>query len=284
MTARDIDVALLRAFVAVAESGGMTSAARALHRTQGAVSQQIARLERLFGVKLFDRRPGTVLLTGEGERLLTSAYRLIAENDDLMARMRGIERAGEVRLGVPPDVVGALVPPVLRRFGERYPEVAVTLVSAGTNALRRMLSEGSVDIMVATDTNPAADGPLWADELVWVGTADGRACTRRPLPVALGEEGCAFRASAIDALTRAGLEWRAMCHVGSLEPVLATLEADTAVGVFLSRTVPARLTRVAGRTGLTKLPACYVNLILPTLGGRPAANELARCLRSESQG
>ena len=55
MLPHNIDTALLRAFVAAAETGGMTSAARLVNLTQAAVSQQVKRLEDTFGRQLFER-------------------------------------------------------------------------------------------------------------------------------------------------------------------------------------------------------------------------------------
>ena len=66
MVRRDIDVGLLRAFAAVAETGGVTSAARALNLTQAAVSQQIKRLEEFFALGLFDREQRRLALTPTG--------------------------------------------------------------------------------------------------------------------------------------------------------------------------------------------------------------------------
>jgi hypothetical protein len=100
---------------------------------------------------------------------------------------------------------------------------------------------------------------LLADHLVWVGAADGSAASRRPLSVALGQEGCGFRASAVDALNKAGIPWRSICQVGSLEPVFATLEADMAIAPFLSRTVPARVA-ILKAAELPALPQFFLNL------------------------
>ena len=78
---RDIDIALLRAFLAVVETGGVTTAARILNRTQAAVSLQIKRLEELFGTELFLRERKRFTLSPAGERLFGSAQRLVALND-----------------------------------------------------------------------------------------------------------------------------------------------------------------------------------------------------------
>ena len=276
----NIDVSLLRVFVAVAETRRMTLAARVVNRTQGAVSQQIARLESGLGVQLFERRHDALRLTASGEHLLVEAQQMIAVNDGLVARMRGTDFAGEVRLGVPPDVVSTLLPPVLRAFRQEHPDLLITLVSKGTRDLRQLLAEDGVDLAVTTEGAAGIDGPLLRDRLVWVGVPGGNAHLRRPLPIALGREDCAFRASAIAALTRAAMDWRAVCQVGSLEPVFATLEADIALGAFLSRTVPERLVMLDASNGLPDLPICFVNLLLPSRGLSNAALALADALRA----
>src|SRR5262249_16031297 len=129
MTTRDIDISLLRAFVAVAETGRMTQAAKMVHLTQSAVSQKIRRLEDLLGLVLFESRPNTARLTRGGERFFNRAQRLIALNDEILGEMRGADFSGEVKLGVPHDVVGSMMPAILRRFGREHPSVLVTLVS-----------------------------------------------------------------------------------------------------------------------------------------------------------
>jgi DNA-binding transcriptional LysR family regulator len=275
---RDIDVALLRAFVAVAETGRMTTAAKVVNLSQGAVSQQIKRLETLFGAALFNRQTDAARLTRDGEKLISRAHRLIALNDEVVSQMREVDFAGEVRLGVPHDIVGMLMPPILRAFCQEHPNVLVTLVSDTTQMLRTHLREKRVDLALMTELERGErDQLLLRDRMVWVGAKGGDAWRRRPLSV-LGQESCGFRALAIKALTKAGIEWRAICQVGSLEPVFATLEADMAIAPFLSRTVPERL-GVQSERELPQLPQIHINLRLPSTGVAAVTSELARHIR-----
>jgi DNA-binding transcriptional LysR family regulator len=259
---RDIDISLLRAFIAVAETGRMTQAAKVIHITQSAVSQRIRRLEELLSLDLFERRADAALLTREGERFMSRARRLIALNDEILSEMGRGDFAGEIRIGVPHDVVGSLLPPVLREFRQAHPNVLVTLVSDMSATIRSLLDARKIDVALTTDRDRASrKNCVLADQLVWVGAADGTAACRRPLSVALGTEGCGFRALAVDALNEAGIVWRSICQVGSLEPVFATLEADMAIAPFLSRTVPPRLTILKTKE-LPALPHFFVNLRL----------------------
>ena len=276
---QNIDVALLRAFIAVAETGRMTTAAKIVHRTQGAISQQIKRLETQFDARLFDRKAGSASLTREGEKLLVNAHRLISLNDEIMDRMRTVDFTGEVRLGVAHDIVRAMMPPVLRRFRQEHPNVLITLMSDTTQTLRADLRERKIDLAILTESERGdRDQFLLTDQLIWVGAKGGDAHRRRPLSVALGQENCGFRAAAIKALTKARMPWRAICQFGSLESVFATLEADMAIALFLSRTVPDRLAALRGRE-LPELPRFHINLRLPSTGTTSVVTEFARYIR-----
>jgi DNA-binding transcriptional LysR family regulator len=199
-------------------------------------------------------------------------------NDEIVAEMRAAEFSGAVRLGVPHDLVAMLMPPILRVFRQAHPNVLVTLVSDTSRALGAQLMDGAIDLTLLTDSKLGAqDHRLMTDRMVWVGAKGGDAHKRRPLPVALGTESCAFRAAAVQALTKAGIEWRAICQVGSLEPVFATLEADMAIAAFLSRTVPERLAVL--EEDLPKLPKHLIALRAPATGISPVAAELARHIK-----
>jgi DNA-binding transcriptional LysR family regulator len=211
---------------------------------------------------LFERRADAASLTREGERFMSRARRLIALNDEILSEMGRGDFAGEIRIGVPHDVVGSLLPPVLRDFRQAHPNVLVTLVSDVSSTLRTLLDARKIDVALTTDRDRSPrKNCVLTDQLVWVGAAEGGAVNRRPLSVALGTEGCGFRASAVEALNRAGIVWRSICQVGSLEPVFATLEADMAIAPFLSRTVPARLAVLKSRE-LPTLPHFFLNLRL----------------------
>src|SRR5690349_21616517 len=98
---------LLRTFLAVVESGGVTPAAATLNMSQAAASQQVKRLEEMLACRLFERAGRGLALAPAGERLLAPAQRLVAQSDELLSSMRAPAFAGEVRLGVPYDIIGS---------------------------------------------------------------------------------------------------------------------------------------------------------------------------------
>jgi DNA-binding transcriptional LysR family regulator len=280
--ARNIDIGLLRALTTVVETGSVTEAAATLSLTQAAVSQQIKRLEELFDKSMFVRKQRKLVLSPDGERLLTFAQRLIALNDETWRVMAAPAFDGEVRVGVPYDLVARFLPKALRRFDKRFPNVRVSLLTSTSRLLCEALSRGELDLTLTTEaTRPARAESLLVDRLVWVGAAGGDAYLRDPLPVSLGAETCAFRPYALAALAKWSRGWRPVSESNSLEPMIATLEADLAVAPMLSCAAPKTLEILSEAAGLPKLPACHVNLYLPRSTQNEMASEFAAVLRDE---
>jgi DNA-binding transcriptional LysR family regulator len=277
---RNIDTALLRAFVTVAEASGMTAAASLLNLTQAAVSQQIKRLEDAFGEQLFERDRRGLRLTGAGERLLSKAKRMLALNDEIWAEMTTPIHTGEVRLGIPFDIVNTYLPPVLRSFSQAYPQVCISLECRPSVFLLESLNAGTLNLAVTTELGCGPDAEsLVMDRLVWVGAKGGGAHRQRPLPISLGNEHCAFRPPVQKALMEAGIDWRPVSEISNMDAMYATVQTDLAVCALLSSTVPAYLDILPPGSGLPVLPAFSLNLYRPKTGATPIAAELARHLR-----
>ena len=280
----DLDLSLIRAFLAVVEAGGITRAAPALGCSQAAVSQQIRRLDEALESKLFERTGRRLVLAPAGERLLSQAQRLVAMNDEVWSSMRTPAFEGEVRLGVPYDIIGSFVPAILRRFAKAQPRVRVSLVCEDSAVVREALVSGGVDIAMTTETDCGRHGEtLRTDRLVWVGVPGGDAHTRDPLPVSLGAPTCVFRPVAIEALGRARRDWRAVCEVSRLEPVYAAIEAGIAVAPLLRSSVPERFEILGREARLPALPEFRINLYAPPRLS-PAARDLAEHVRASFSG
>ena len=284
----DLDMALVRAFLTVVEAGGVTRAAAALGLSQAAASQQIKRLEEVLDCRLFERQGRGLVLAPAGERLLAQARRLVALNDEVLTSMRAPPFEGEVRFGVPYDIIGSFVPAILRGFAKAQPRVRVSLVCEDSRVVREQLKSGGVDLAMTTETECGRHGEtLRTDRLVWVGAPGGDAHLKDPLPVSLGAPTCLFRPVAIEALGAARRDWRAVCEVSRLEPVYAVLEAGLAVAPLLRSSVPGRFEIFEGKAArearLPALPEFRINLYAPPAAS-PAARDLADHVRASFSG
>lgn len=276
---RDLDTTLVRTFVTTSDKASMTAAANALNLTQGAVSQQIKRLEDVLGQSLFERDRRGLRLTRSGERLLEKGRRLLQLNDEIIAEMGGKAVAGQVRIGVPYDLVGTLLQPVLKTYAEAYPQVEISLVCASSPELAAALTAGAIDLAVIEERAGLTTGEcLLVDRLVWVGARGGSARLKRPLPVSMVADTCAFRPAVLAALGEHGLDWRTVFENGNIDATTATVRSDLAVTTWLASTVPADLD-ILSDADLPALPNFSVNLHLPKHAIAPAAEAFAAHIR-----
>ena len=118
----------VRLFLTVARTGNSRAAARELAVNQSTVSRRIKQLERSAGVQLFERRPAGLRLTESGHEMVASAQRIEEEFARIGRHVLGrdVRLTGRVRITLP-DLMVAGVAPILARFGERYPAIALEL-------------------------------------------------------------------------------------------------------------------------------------------------------------
>lgn len=281
---RNLDVTTLRSFMAVADLGGVTKAAGFLNLTQSAVSMQLKRLEELLGVSLLDRSGRSVALTPEGEQLLGYARRMVSLNDEAVRRMTHDDFEGELRLGVPHDIVYPSVPQVLQQFAATYPRVKVILNFSFTRALREGFDKGNFDLILTTEASPMAGSEtLCTMPLVWVGAPGGASWRRRPLRFASGRR-CLFRPYSLAALDGAGIEWESAIDSQSDRAVEATVSADLAVMSMLEGTEPRHLEVINHGGALPELGEQFINMYGDDAVKGEALTTLANMLRQAFHG
>ena len=282
---RNIDIALLRAFVSTVDHGSLTAAAASLSLTQSAISQQLLRLERLLQAQLLIRDHLGSRTTPAGARLLDKARAMVSMNDAVWAEMTARDISGSVRVGAPDDLIGPVLQPAMKRFLAAYPEVELSVMAAASSELVSALELGQVDLVVIEQLDPIPGlEKLGTDQLVWIGAADGDAYRRMPLPVSLTAPGCAFRAVIRQALHDAERPLTPVLDGEGTEATLAAVRADLAVGVWLASIVPPGLETIAD-SDLPKLPEFTLQLGLSSkYSPSPATQMLAQEVRRELAG
>jgi DNA-binding transcriptional LysR family regulator len=164
-----LDLRHLIALKAIADEGSFGKAAEHLGYTQSAISQQIATLERIVGLRLIERPggPRPISLTEAGRILLRHAEaiqaRLLAAKADMSALEAG--DAGRLRVGTFQSVGAKIIPRLLRRFSESHPQVEVVLrESQDESELLELIERGDLDLSFWT--LPVASGPYETAELL----------------------------------------------------------------------------------------------------------------------
>jgi LysR family hydrogen peroxide-inducible transcriptional activator len=146
----------LRYFVAVAQTGSFSRAAEQCYVTQPSLSQQIQKLERGLGQRLFERLGRHAALTDAGRFLLDRALAILTAAEDAERRLRDADESQEGRLsvGVLPTIAPYLLPVVLGRFLKHHPRVELTIHEDVTRQLLTAVAAGELDLaLVALPVN-----------------------------------------------------------------------------------------------------------------------------------
>src|SRR5690349_9427309 len=133
-----MDLKRIRTFVTVAEQGSVSRAALRLHISQPGLSRQLQELQQELGLRLFDRVGRRLVLTSEGEQLLSGCRNLLGHASALSEQARLLKRgdAGSLILAASPIQIESALSTFLPRYAERYPNVQVKLIeSPGINTL-----------------------------------------------------------------------------------------------------------------------------------------------------
>lgn len=278
---RTLDLALLRSFVSIAEYESFALAAEQVHRTQSAVTQQMARLEEQLGVALFRKVGRSKRLTEHGVRLLDYARRLLALNDEALASVGAPDLRGPLRIGSIYDATEFLLPPLLARFSQLYPNLQLEVHTDRTAHLLQALKQGEIEIALVgqpeTSSPPAHPGVrLRTSPLVWMAAVEYVHDRKQPVPLVVPDEPSSYRATALAALDAGGIAWRVRHVTTSLafSGLRAALRAGLGVTVRLIEMLTPDLRAVTEAEGLPRLPNMHLDLYLRNERVSPPARRL----------
>ena len=139
----------LRTFLAAAETLSVTQAARRVHLSQPAVTEQIQALEDDLGQRLFVRQRNALSLTEAGQRLARRARELLALADDTFQAVRGGTAAtdtGHLSVAAPESLCTGLLAPLLALHAELRPGITVALQAKNSAATAHAVNEGEADL------------------------------------------------------------------------------------------------------------------------------------------
>lgn len=184
-----MELANLAAFVAAAEHAGFSAAADVLHITQPAVSKRIAQLEDSCQRRLFDRVGRRVLLTEAGQLLLPRARQLLADAEHAQRALRELDLGvgGSLRLVCSHHIGLHRLPPVLRKFNDRYGQVELALRFQDSEQAWQDVLHGRSELALTTLGPSLASlqaTALWQDPLCFVAAPTHPLAQRKTLTFA----------------------------------------------------------------------------------------------------
>lgn len=249
----NLDLDLLRTFVAVADLNTFAAAAAAVCRTQSAVSQQMQRLEQLVGKELFARHGRNKLLTEHGIQLLGYARKILRFNDEACTSLMFSSLQGMLTIGSSDESADTILPFLLNRISSVYPKLALDVRVKRHAEMGTMLKNSEVDLVLTTHKLPPFDAlTLRTSPTLWYCAADYVLPPGEPVPLVLLDDPSPFRDMIIDTLNAARIPWRLAYVASTLSAVRAAVKAGLGVTARPVEMMSPEL-RVLGRA--EQLPA-----------------------------
>lgn len=258
---RDFDTLVLRTFVAAAECGEFAHASRMVGRSQGAVSMQIQKLERVVDQTLFLRGKAGVSLTDAGRRFLPHAKNILDAKDHALREMEGFDVAGDVRVGMPQDFAETFLPGILGKFTRSHPSVQLSAHVDRNVDLGEAVRRGNLDLALTFGLHTTTEGQVLAEiPAVWIGPKEYRVNDKKCVPLVAFTAPCIFREIAENSLTSNGLGHVVSMNSASLQGLWSGVNAGLGVAVRTPIQLPSNLHVLGRESGLPPLPSVKIRL------------------------
>lgn len=275
---QSLDIALLKNFVIVAQTGSISLAAQQVGRTQSALSMQMHRLEDQLGKPLLHRTGAGVRVTAAGEKLLVHAEALLTQHDEILRDMTGTALRGSISLGCTEDYASAFLPQLLSSFCARYPDIDLRLSCAPSTDLRPQLQQRMLDMALVSLPSDKADGVIRKEQLVWVANEAVPAILSAPiLPLALPTPSTIDYRAACTAMEAINRRYRVAYASNSLAGLLAIARSGHAISVLTRSAAPQDLFIISD--DLPSLPTIGITLELAHQRPSAAVSALADHIR-----
>ena len=233
-----MDFGDLRVFKTVVEEGGITAAARRLHRVQSNVTTRIKQLEASLGAKLFIREKQRLHLSPAGKLFLTYADRILTTADEAREAISEQTPRGTLRIGTLESTAASRLPALLSGFHKKYPAVRVELRTGTADAMRDALLVRDVEAIFSADCVAEREVealPAFEEELVLIAPRS-RGDIRHPRDVRdetviAFPHGCAYRRRLQAWLATGGVISTKTLELSSYHAIVACVAAGTGIAL-----------------------------------------------------
>lgn len=228
-----LDLELLNTFAVVARTGEFKQAAQVIHRSQGAVSMQIKRLEALVGHQLIIRSNRGIRLTKQGDLLLSYSKQMLNLNRATMTALQSNQLSGNLNIGIPTDYAQDFLQYFMPMLNSEFPNLKAKLFCERSRVLRKKIAAGKLDIaIVSGEENSFDELQLWQENLIWSAPSSLELDTLTELPVALFDDDCILRDYAQADLAQSTLPYQTILASTLMDNLVSAVHLGYAVSLL----------------------------------------------------
>jgi DNA-binding transcriptional LysR family regulator len=239
-----MDLHQLSLFLAVAETGSISAAARLRNISQPALSLHVQNLEKYFEVPLLDRIGRGVQLTGAGKLLVQKIRAVLGSVQEMkegMVEWKNLSR-GFLKIGGSTTPGVYLLPKILGQFKSQFPGIELDLLIGNTAQVEQWVMENTLSLGVIgkKTTSPDLDAvPFVKDELVVIAPRNHSLAKKKSIrtkdlpdyPFIIREEGSNTRQTYEDVLKKKGIKLNIVLELGSTEAIKQAVSAGLGISI-----------------------------------------------------
>ncbi len=224
-----MEISALKVFIAVAETGGVSSAAQQLNYVQSNVTARIKKLEEELGLELFARKNRGMDLSAQGRVLLEYAYQLVdMERQAVRAVQSSLEDGGTLSLGSMETAMSVRLPALLKEFHKLHPKTELSVRTGTTDEMIEQVIRHKLDCAIVgsgVQNDDIVQYPFFRERLVLV-SSPGNEMSNTLL---VYRKGCAYRARAEEWLRREGRLPYTIMEFGTQEGIIGCVSAGLGI-------------------------------------------------------
>lgn len=236
-----MDTKVLNTFIHVAELRSFTKAAKQLGYAQSTISSQIKQLESELGAHLLERINHTVTLTSKGKEILKYAYQITNLTKEMEELSEEPELKGHIKLVAADSMCKPLLGEMYLKFREKYPNITMKFMTAGTDEMMRLLNHNEADLIYTLDSHIYSTEYIIALEekvdVHFIASKDHPLAEKEDLsisdiidePFILTEKGMSYRRLLDEQLASKSLEIQPILEMGNADQICWLVEEGTGI-------------------------------------------------------
>lgn len=256
-----MEIDALKSLLAFVDTGSITRAAQQVNRTQSAISMQMKKLESDLDKVLFEKHGRNLILTKDGHALVGYAKQLVAHYDNTLCQIKNSGLAERIRLACPDDYATTILPKVVAKMHQIWPNLDLHIRCLPSNIIRQQLDNNELDIAIVTRSFDSEEGlVICKDAGVWVSNGDSEIVNKETLPIVTFQQDCRFHHAAIEGLHKQQTPFKIIAQSASVSAMYGLVKAGLAIGV-MARSSKADLVEISSQT-MPPLPEISIVLLV----------------------